>query len=372
MYNIIGPATGQRNFYYLEVYDAVDVIGCGGLDVCEVRVYGPFSTQALAEDPSNTVPDGSCIPLGCTNSTPTGDASQSFCTIDSPTIADLTVVGGATIVWYDASSAGTAYTSTDQLVSGTSYWAADETAGCNVSSRLEVAVVVSDTTSPTGDASQSFCTIDSPTVADLVASGNNIQWYDNLGALLAPGDALTDGAVYSATQESVLSGCESSTTLDVTVTLNDTFAPTTADVSPTFCLDENPLVSDISITGNGILWYSDVTNTTLVNTTDALIDGNTYYATQTDIINGCESSSSLAVTISLSNPILDTTNHVMNQATCANSDGAITGVTVSSGQANYTWQLSNATGVVDNSQDLTNISAGSYTVVVTDAVGCQD
>ena len=372
VYNIIGPATGQRNFYYLEVYDAVDVIGCGGLDVCEVRVYGPFSTQALAEDPSNTVPDGSCIPLGCTNSTPTGDASQSFCTIDSPTIADLTVVGGATIVWYDASSAGTAYTSTDQLVSGTSYWAADETAGCNVSSRLEVAVVVSDTTSPTGDASQSFCTIDSPTVADLVASGNNIQWYDNLGALLAPGDALTDGAVYSATQESVLSGCESSTTLDVTVTLNDPFAPTTADVSPTFCLDENPLVSDISITGNGILWYSDVTNTTLVNTTDALIDGNTYYATQTDIINGCESSSSLAVTISLSNPILDTTNHVMNQATCANSDGAITGVTVSSGQANYTWQWSNATGVVDNSQDLTNISAGSYTVVVTDAVGCQD
>jgi len=69
---------------------------------------------------------------------------------------------------------------------------------------------------------------------------------------------------------------------------------------------------------------------------------------------------------------LDTTNHVMNQATCANSDGAITGVTVSSGQANYTWQWSNATGVVDNSQDLTNISAGSYTVVVTDAVGCQD
>lgn len=60
VYNLIGPALNQRNYYYLEVYDPVDVLGCGGLAVCEVKVYGPFTTQAIAENTSNTVPDGLC------------------------------------------------------------------------------------------------------------------------------------------------------------------------------------------------------------------------------------------------------------------------------------------------------------------------
>jgi hypothetical protein len=49
VYNMIGPTTGQRNYYYLEVYDPVQVVGCGGLDICEVRIFGPYSTRANAE-----------------------------------------------------------------------------------------------------------------------------------------------------------------------------------------------------------------------------------------------------------------------------------------------------------------------------------
>ena len=51
---------------------------------------------------------------------------------------------------------------------------------------------------------------------------------------------------------------------------------------------------------------------------------------------------------------------------------SITGVTVSGGLPIYTWQWSNSAGVFSNSQDLTNVASGSYNVLVTDAIGCQD
>ncbi len=316
---------------------------------------------------------GSCYSLPCTNATPNGSAAQLFCSSDLPTIADLAITGGATIVWYNSSILGSAYVSTDPLINGTSYWAADETAGCDTSIRFEVIVTINDTIAPSGLATQEYCISDNatPTVADLIATGNNIQWYDALGNLLSSGDLLIGGDVYSASQESGLTGCESSATLDVLVSINDTIAPS-GNNAQSFCLDANPLVSDLSALGNGVLWYSDIVNSNLLSSNELLIDGNTYYATQTNIIDGCESSTSLAIVVTLSDPLLDTTNIVMTQSACGNSDGLITGVLVSGGQPIYTWQWSNSTGIVSNSQDITNAAAGSYTVLVTDALGCQD
>jgi len=350
-------------------YDNLGALLASGDALADGAVYSATQESVLTGCESSTTLDVTVVITDTTS--PTGSAPQRFCINDNATVSDL-VASGNNIKWYD--NLGALLAAGDALTDGAVYSATQESVltGCESSTTLDVTVVIADTTSPTGSTPHRFCINDNATVSDLTASGNNIKWYDNLGALLASGDALTDGAVYSATQESVLTGCESSTTLDVTVVISDPVAPTTVDASPVFCLDTNPLVSDISITGNGVQWYSDLATTTLVNSTDVLIDGNTYYATQTDIIDGCESSSSLAVVINLSNPILDTTNSVMNQATCNSNDGSITGVTVSSGQANYTWQWSNSTGVVGNNQDITNIPAGSYTVVVTDAIGCQD
>jgi hypothetical protein len=55
-YNMIGPAVGQRNYYYIEVYHPVDVVGCGGLDICEVRFFGPYTniTDANVGGTTNT------------------------------------------------------------------------------------------------------------------------------------------------------------------------------------------------------------------------------------------------------------------------------------------------------------------------------
>ena len=82
-------------------------------------------------------------------------------------------------------------------------------------------VVVNDPSAPIGESSQSFCSIDDPTVSNLVATGNNIQWYaDATGGQPLDGlVSLVDGEDYYATQ--TIDGCESSSRFQVDVIVSD-------------------------------------------------------------------------------------------------------------------------------------------------------
>ena len=72
---------------------------------------------------------------------------------------------------------------------------------------------------PTGDTEQTFC--DLATVADLTATGENIQWYDTAtgGNLLDSSIALTDSQVVYSSQ--TIDGCESTDRLAVTILIQD-------------------------------------------------------------------------------------------------------------------------------------------------------
>ncbi len=102
---------------------------------------------------------------------PTGTAAQSFCTINNPTVVNLTATG-TTIKWYAAASGGTALVTTTPLVNGTHYYASQSNAsGCESTARFDVTATVNNPAAPTGLASQSFCAINNPTVANLAATG---------------------------------------------------------------------------------------------------------------------------------------------------------------------------------------------------------
>ena len=60
---------------------------------------------------------------------------------------------------------------------------------------------------------------------------------------------------------------------------------------------QTPTVSSLQATGTGIKWYSAASGGTLYNGTEALVNGQTYYASQT--VNGCESTTRFAVTATL-------------------------------------------------------------------------
>ncbi|SNR64745.1 Ig-like domain-containing protein, partial [Lutibacter flavus] len=184
----------------------------------------------------------------------------------------------------------------------------------NDTSNVNVSIIT--TPPPTAiETSQTFCEVDNPTVANLNATGNGILWYDT-GSSSIPlnvDDILINGEDYWATQTDT-SGCESSTRLMVTASIISPQPPTTTETNQTFCEVDNPTVADLNATGNGVLWYDTETSTSALNDTDSLINGEDYWATQTDT-NGCSSATRLAVTTSIISTPPPTTSE-SNQTFC--------------------------------------------------------
>jgi gliding motility-associated-like protein len=105
--------------------------------------------------------------------------------------------------WYDVATGGTALATTTALSTGTYY--VTQTLNTCESIRTAVAVTINTTPAPTASA-QAFC--NSATVADLVATGTALNWYDVAtgGTALATTTALSTGTYY-VTQ--TLNTCES-------------------------------------------------------------------------------------------------------------------------------------------------------------------
>ncbi len=162
-----------------------------------------------------------------------------------------------------------------------------------------------------------FCVSQGATVADLDA-GANLMWYTD-EALENPAlaeDMLVEGPYYvTQTNEG---GCESVATT-VTVTLDDTAAPTLAQGGNVFCEFDNPTIADLEnniVESGDINWYDAATGGELLSTADLLENGMTYYASLTDATSTCESSTRLAVTVTL-----ETCELVIPEAFSPNSDG---------------------------------------------------
>ncbi len=269
----------------------------------------------------------------------TDDDTQEFCKIDEPTVADLDA-RGTNIVWYDAPTGGNPYDLTDVLVDGNIYYAAATGAtGCESSERLEVTVTINDTSAPTtDDDTQEFCAVDEPTVSDLDATGTSIVWYDapTGGNPYAPTDALVDGNIYYAAATGT-TGCESSERLEVTASINDSTTPTTDDDTQEFCASDSPTVANLDARGTNIVWYDAPTGGNPYAPTDALVDGNIYYATATGN-SGCESSERLAVTVILNTASDPTISSDANGEVCLNT---IVTYTTQEGNENYIWGFTN-------------------------------
>ncbi len=251
--------------------------------------------------------------------TPTGTGSQTFC--NSGTVANL-VATGTGIQWYAASTGGTALTSGTTLTSGTAYYASQTISGCESANRFAVTVTINAPATPTGAAAQTFC--NSATVANLTATGTGIQWYaaSTGGTALSTGTALTNGTTYYASQ--TISSCQSVNRFAVTATINAPAAPT-GTAAQTFC--NSGTVANLTATGTGIQWYAASTGGSALATGTTLVNGTTYYASQT--ISGCESATRFAVTATINSPAAPTgivAQTFCNSGTVANLVATGTGI----------------------------------------------
>jgi len=90
-----------------------------------------------------------------------------------------------------------------------------------------------------------------------------------------------------------------------------------------FCFQQNATLNDIVISGQNITWYNAPANGTILPTNTLLIDGVTYYASQT--INGCESER-VPVLVTIQNTSAPIGNQ--NQSFCSTENATINSIAI--------------------------------------------
>ncbi len=230
-------------------------------------------------------------------------------------------------------------------------------------------VIITSESLPTANSPQDFCLIDSPKISSIIITGIGIKWYDTAGNSLNTNTVLVDGTSYFATQ--TLNGCESAPK-EIIVKINNA-SPPTGNENQEFCSAQNPTISNIVVTEPNVKWY-DATGNSLAITTP-LVNGETYYATQT--IAGCEGTQKLAVKVKVTNGGIPANDH--STAFCNDTISSTKSVNLRNCKANLIADLNNYSFEFfdQNNQQILNPSAvnlniGSnvFNVKISNSLGC--
>jgi len=169
----------------------------------------------------------------------------------------------------------------------TEYWLDVNTNG--VTCREYITINVTAPAAPIGPSTQFLC--DTATLADLTATGNNIQWYDATtdGNLLDPTTVLTDGQMVYGSQ--TVNGCESLSRLEVNVEIDIIPDPILINTELEFCLDREATLADLEMDNQGFALelYDSFIGGNMLPMDTLLEDGVSYYATLYDAMSECES-----------------------------------------------------------------------------------
>ncbi|WP_164510848.1 gliding motility-associated C-terminal domain-containing protein, partial [Nonlabens xiamenensis] len=237
----------------------------------------------------------------------------SFCTSDA-TVDLLTQLGGTPDgngTWSPMLASGTNIFDPSVDTAGLYTYTVSATGPCTTDDSATLDISIASTSEPmVVSNSLSFCVTDNAMVMDLdvAVTGTTIQWYDTATAQipLDPTDDLVDGATYFATQTGA-NGCESATRVSVSVSVGDAPTPTLETGGNVFCINDQPSLLNLTqniiefdSTQDNVSWYDSISSTTVLDSSQLLVDGATYYAVLIDQATACESSQRLEVTVDLS------------------------------------------------------------------------
>ena len=345
--------------------------------------------------------------------------------IDGDALLSVTITGGSGTITYqwESSADGTTWSpitgATNSTydaptdVAGTTYYrvvidAAD--GGCESSTSDEAIVVVQEdiaiTTQPTG---ADVC-IDGDALLSVTITGgsgdityqwesstNGTDWSPIAGATNNTYDAPTDVAgttYYRVVIDAADGGCESSTSDEVIVVVQEDIAITTQPTGADVCIDGDALLSVTITGGSGTItyqWESSTDGTTwspITGATNSTYDaptdvaGTTYYRVVIDAADGgCESSTSDEAIVVVQEDIAITTQPT-GADVCIDGD-ALLSVTITGGSGDITYQWESSTngtdwspiaGATNSTYDApTDVAGTTYYRVVIDAAdgGCE-
>jgi hypothetical protein len=200
---------------------------------------------------------------------------QTFCIQQNATLNSI-IITGQGIEWYDALTNGSLLPNTIVLQDAKTYYASQTINGCK-SERVTVSIKIQDTNAPSGDANQTFCTGQNPTLANIQITGTSIKWYDALinGSSLLETTNLQNGKTYYASQTE--NNCEGSR-LGVTISFTNTPPAPTVNRNTEFCKNENAKLSNIQMASQNIKWYDTAFSAASLPNTTLLENNKTYYA----------------------------------------------------------------------------------------------
>lgn len=285
--------------------------------------------------------------------------------------------GTLTFTWTNAASAvvSTSTTTTDltNQPAGSYTLTVTDAAGCTA---VASPVLITNNAAPAAPVVTSpinYC--QGATTAQLTATGVSLLWYTvpvgGVGVATAPTPSSAVAGTVSYYVSQTVAACESPLAqVDIIVTATPAAPVVTSPIN--YC--QGAASTALTATGTSLLWYTvpvGGTGSAAAPTPSTAITGTVnYYVTQTT--SGCESPNALiAVQVSAAPSI--TGSPVITPSNCGLSDGSITGYSITgTGTLTYTW--TNAALVVINTStttsDITNQPAGTYTLTVTDAAGC--
>ena len=304
------------------------------------------------------------------------ETSQSFCKIQNATVSDLSP-NDETIIWYDSNNNLLAPTT---LLTNGSYHCSKlenfELATCESINKTTINVSIIEMQNPTASSNQVFCLSNQPTVNDLEAEGTNILWFKNendpISLALNSNQELENNKTYWAVDFNEENGCKSPLRIRVFVLINDVPSPTTSNNSQTFCSLDKPSLKDLDINESTILWYDSIISNVPLDQELLLENQKTYYASQINDVTNCESSSRLAINVTLINvespSILDLGNKFckVNQPTLSDLNSK---VTVSTNEE-VKWFSSFPNGLPLSLNERL-IEGKTYYAISTNLAGCQ-
>lgn len=233
--------------------------------------------------------------------------------------------------------------------------------GC-ISEAMKATIIpfVSSVPAPENLNTKIFCIQQNAVLNDIQITGQNIKWYNaqTAGTLLPNTTLLQNNAVYYASQ--TISGCESER-VAVTITIQNTLPPT-GNTNQPFCSGQNPTIANIEVTGSLLKWYDALNNGTLLAETTNLIDGKTYYVSQT--VNNCESPRFGVIVSIVNTPSVPTAN--ATQSFCKSENATLNEVQIS-GQ-NIKWYDTNFAAAVLPS---TTLLENDRTYYASQTIGCE-
>jgi gliding motility-associated-like protein len=315
------------------------------------------SANGCTDTESVVITEDKSVTAGITNNT-----EKSVLTCTTPTIS-VTATGGASYSW----SNGTATVGTAAELSitapGTYTVTATSANGCSDTESIVITENKSVTAGITNNTATTILTCTTPTVKVTATGGASYSWSNGTSVTGTAAElSITAPGNYTVTATAA-NGCTDTKTVIITEDKSVT-AGITNNTATTILTCTTPTVN---VTANGGASYSWSNGTSVTGTAAELsITAPGTYTVTATAANGCIDTKTITIT---QPSALATTVTGQNNVLCfGGATGSATALaTGGTSVYRYSWN----TTPVQTTATATNLSAGSYTVTVTDANGCE-